>query len=75
MVSAGDMVLGEDMALEGDTGLEWACLMQGLHHIVMLGYLRGLCLMEEQLIRELCHMVMLEHLWGPCREQIPMLRR
>ena len=71
MVSAGDMVLGEDMALEGDTGLEWACLMQGLHHIVMLGHLRGRCLMEEQLIRELCHMAMLEHLWG----QIPMLRR
>jgi hypothetical protein len=31
----------------------------------------GLCLMEEQLIRELCHMVMPGHLW----EQILMLRR
>ena len=69
MVSAGDMVLGEDMALEG------ACLMQGLHHIVMLGHLRGQCLMEEWLIQELCHMVMLEHPWGQCREPIPMLRR
>jgi len=35
MVSAGDMVLGEDMALEG------ACLMQGLHHMVMLGTCRS----------------------------------
>ncbi len=34
-----------------------------------------LCLMEEQLIRELCHMVMPEHLWGQCQEQTPMLRR
>ena len=75
MVSAGDMVLGEDMALEGDTGLEWACLMQGLHHIIMLGHLRGQCLMEEWLIQELCHMVMAEHLWGQCREPVPMLRR
>jgi hypothetical protein len=71
MVSAGDMVLGDDMALEGDTGLEWACLTQGLHHIVMLGHLQGRYLMEEQLIRELCHMVMPEHPWG----QIPMVRR
>ena len=39
MVSAGDTVLGEDMVLEGDTDLEWACLMQGPHHMVMLGHL------------------------------------
>lgn len=35
----------------------------------------GLCLMEEQLIRELCHMVMPEHPWGQCRERTPMLHR
>ena len=35
----------------------------------------GLCLMEEQLIRELCHMVMPEHLWGQCQERTPMLRK
>jgi len=41
------MVLGEDMALEGDTGLEGACLMQGLHHMVMLEHLWGQC--QEQI--------------------------
>jgi len=36
----------------------------------------GLCLMEEQLIRELCHIaVMLEQLWEQCQEQTLMLRR
>ena len=51
MVSAGDMVLGEDMALEGDTGLEWACLMQGLHHMVMLEHLWGQCREQIPMLR------------------------
>ncbi len=45
MVPAGDMVLGEDMALEG------ACLMQGLHHMVMLEHLWGQCREQIPMLR------------------------
>jgi len=41
------------------------------HRPIPLMVALGLCLMEEQLILELCHMVMPGHLW----EQIPMLRK
>jgi len=44
--------------------------------VIPLMVVLGLCLMGEQLIRELCHMaVMLGHLWEQCQERTPMLRR
>ena len=45
------------------------------HRLIPLMVALGLCLMGEQLIRELCHMVMPEHLWGQCQERTPMLRK
>lgn len=51
MASAGDMVLGEDMALEGDTGLEGACLMQGLYRMIMLEHLWGQCQERTHTVR------------------------
>jgi hypothetical protein len=46
------------------------------HRVIPLMVALGLCLMEEQLIRELCHMaVMLGHLWEQCQERTPMLRK